>query len=96
MTANLQAADIEEMLQQVREGLANREDRLKDTDDDHAKDDCAPGAVQEYGVKPLRPNRSCRTAIPRIRAHLHGPLAITARASDYGQFQGLGAGCRRG
>ena len=38
--------------------------------DNNAEDDCAPGAVQEYGVEALRPNRSGRTAILRIRAHL--------------------------
>src|SRR5664280_3408043 len=96
MSSDLRAADIEEMLQQVRKRLANREDRLEDADDHYAKDDRAPSAVQEYGIEPLRPNRGSRTAILRVRAHLDCPLAITARASDYRQFQGFGAGCCRG
>src|SRR5271165_2914073 len=95
MRPELRPGDVQKSLQQIRQRLPDREDRLEYRDDHDTKDHRPPDAMQEQVVEALRPNRSGGAAILRVLTHAHGPFAIAARTSHNGQLQWLGTGDSR-
>src|SRR5579871_2916185 len=92
MMSDRRAGGVEELLQQIREWLADSEDGLKDADHDHGKDHRPPDTMQEERIEARCPYRRGRTTVAGVSADPHCPFAITTCAADDGQLQRLGAG----